>query len=97
MPKRHKAPKQSKKPVATASLQHKKKHRSRSIMKPLSLRRFFMPNIDKIVKSLLNEMEESKEVMKAGVRNQEKLIQQNDQIIDTLEKIYNTVGSKNNR
>lgn len=53
-----------------------------------------MPNIDKIVKSLLNEMEESKEVMKTGVRNQEKIIQQNAQIIDTLEKIYNTVGSK---
>lgn len=50
-----------------------------------------MPNIDKIVKALLHEMTESREVMKTGIRNQELIIQQNQQIIDALDKIHNAV------
>ncbi len=93
MSNRHKAPKKSNKSVVTASIQHQKKHRSRKA-NSFSLRRFFMPNIDKIVKALLSELEESKEVMKTGIRNQERLIQQNQQIVDSLEKIYSSIAKK---
>ncbi len=51
-----------------------------------------MPNIDKIVKALLNEMVENREVLKTGIRNQELIIQQNQQIIDGLAKIHSAIG-----
>lgn len=85
-------PAQSKKSAKpSAPPKYKRQHRLRNIVDTLTLRRFFMPNIDKIVKALLHEMTESREVMKSGIRNQELIIQQNQQIIDTLAKIHEAV------
>ncbi|MEG6586572.1 hypothetical protein [Dendrosporobacter sp. 1207_IL3150] len=89
MPKHKKArPEQPEKPKTKDKKKRKKKHRRQKLFESLDLRRFFMPNIDKIVKALFNQMDESREVMRAAVRNQELLIQQNQMIVESLEKIY---------
>lgn len=55
------------------------------------IRRFFMPNVDKIVKNVMHELSDGKiavrETMNSALRNQEIMIAQNKRVIDLLEKL----------
>jgi len=79
------------KTTADYAIRKHHKRRRRSIVKAMNLRRFFMPNIDKLVKNLFAEIADGKEIMKNAVRNQEIIIAQNKQLIDALEQIVGAI------
>lgn len=56
-----------------------------------------MPNVDKLVKNLFNEIDETKRILQTAVRNQETVISQNQRMLELLTQINTAVQSiKNN-
>lgn len=67
-----------------------------SLSRALDLRRFFMPNIDKVVKTVMHEVAEGKvavrETMCSVLKNQEIVIAQNKCITNLLAEINNKLS-----
>lgn len=68
-----------------------------NIARALDLRRFFMPNVDKIVKTVMHEISEGKtavrEIMFSSLKNQEIIIAQNKCITNLLAEINDKLSS----
>lgn len=86
-----------------ASNQTQNPKKSRRVKQPrevcgpvFDIRRFFMPNVDKVVKNVMHEISDGKtalrEAVRATLRNQEIIIAQNKHVIGLLEQINAKLG-----
>lgn len=66
-----------------------------SLGQTLDIRRFFMPNVDKLLKNFMHEVNDSKSVVREGMaaalKNQATMIKQNECIIQLLTDINTTL------
>lgn len=82
-------------PLPSTAKAHKEKRHRQAKPQSFDIGRFFMPNIEKMAKSLGHEFsgarEELRSGMSASLRNQEIVIAQNKKIIELLEGIHRTL------
>lgn len=92
MPDNRQAPLESGKFKKMSAIKsYRSKRPNKHLSSAFDIRRFFMPNVDKIVKNVMHEISDGKsavrETMSAALRNQEIVIAQNKRLIDLLEQI----------